>query len=529
MAVTLQASDDPPPAIDEFASHLRLVSQALPDLKSGGVSLGDLNALLFDFIQKFRSSPIHRNDPKFLKMWIIYLDTCEEDFENVAREMDDSDTWPENPLFYELYAVLLEARGQLYDAVEVYRIGNSRCPDRRRLEKARALFIDRMDRIITAASLQKVDDADISRHEGDHVNPWAATTINDLLEKMKPQLTGYNGYYGIKKAYSGKVALSSLRKSWRNKIIELGGTKYQIKGYAGRGGFAQVFKAYINSDPEEVVALKIQSPSFPWEFYMYRQLDFRIEDPQRQAFGFARSMHVFSDYSVLVCDYLSHGTLQDAINVYVVTGKTMEEVLCIYYTVEMLRMLETLHSVGILHGDFKADNLLIRYARGDLSVEEFENRRGSWLDQGLSLVDWGRGIDARLFPKNTEFKGDCRTSGFRCIEMQEKKPWTYQVDIYGFCVVVHMMLHGSYLEVERKTNQDGSFFYEPKSPCKRYWNVDLWRNLFTKLLNTGKVEDEVAVLRSIRQSFEEHLNSNKDLIRKLKDLLAKQKMSLLSA
>lgn len=53
--------------------------------------------------------------------------------------------------------------------------------------------------------------------------------------------------------------------------------------------------------------------------------------------------------------------LKDVINSYVVVGKSMEEVLCMYYTVEMLYMLETLHSVGIIHGDFKPDNLLIQY------------------------------------------------------------------------------------------------------------------------------------------------------------------------
>lgn len=58
--------------------------------------------------------------------------------------------------------------------------------------------------------------------------------------------------------------------------------------------------------------------------------------------------------------------MQDVINSYVVTGKPMEEVLCIYYTIEMLHMLETLHGVGIIHGDFKPDNLLIRYSRWKL-------------------------------------------------------------------------------------------------------------------------------------------------------------------
>ena len=39
-------------------------------------------------------------------------------------------------------------------------------------------------------------------------------------------------------------------------ILE-GGKKYQIKGCAGQGGFAEVFKAFVNSDPEDVVALKV--------------------------------------------------------------------------------------------------------------------------------------------------------------------------------------------------------------------------------------------------------------------------------
>lgn len=44
-------------------------------------------------------------------------------------------------------------------------------------------------------------------------------------------------------------------------------------------------------------------------------------------------------------------------------------------------------------------------------------------------MDWGRGIDLSLFPSTTQFTGDCRTSGFRCTEMKENKPWKFQASL----------------------------------------------------------------------------------------------------
>lgn len=40
--------------------------------------------------------------------------------------------------------------------------------------------------------------------------------------------------------------------------------------------------------------------------------------------------------------------------------------------------------------------------------------------------------------------------------------------MYGLCVVVHMMLHNSYMEIEKKASPDGTFFYQPKSHFKRF-------------------------------------------------------------
>lgn len=39
-----------------------------------------------------------------------------------------------------------------------------------------------------------------------------------------------------------------------------GGKKYEIKGCAGTGGFAQVYKSYLDSNPDDVVALKVKFP-----------------------------------------------------------------------------------------------------------------------------------------------------------------------------------------------------------------------------------------------------------------------------
>jgi len=55
----------------------------------------------------------------------------------------------------------------------------------------------------------------------------------------------------------------------------------------------------------------------------------------------------------------------------------MDEPLIIYYTLEMLKIIESLHKVGIIHGDIKPDNFLIK------------NRAGQ------ELADWGTGTQGR--------------------------------------------------------------------------------------------------------------------------------------
>ncbi|CAL1356907.1 unnamed protein product [Linum trigynum] len=492
-----------------------------------GGNFSELEELVSNCIDNFKDDIKYRDDPRFLQIWLLHLESS-SDFETVFKEMEKRKICIRSSLLYELYACLLEGKEMWQEAYLAYQLGISReAEPLERLKSACSLFLDRMSDRVNASSLEKIDGDESSRSET-CINPWSDSTMDNLLQKIKPLLLKSDGYHLSNKAYSGKVDLSSLRASSKNKTLELGKRKYLIKGYTGQGRFALVFKAHDDSTPDEYVALKIQTPPFPWEFYIYRQLDKRIPDQQRSSFGFAKRMHLYSDYSVLVCDYLSHGTLHDVINSFWVVRKPMEEVLCIYYTIEMLCMLETLHDVGLIHGDFKPDNLLVRCARGELKEDDYKKRDGHWRDQGLCLIDWGRAIDLHLFPSHVEFEGSCRTSGFRCVEMQENKRWKCQADSYNLCGVAHLMLHGSYMEIERKRTSDADHVYMPRLPFRRYWNCKLWERLFKELLNNAPHDDKM-LLRDLRECFEEYLCSDPQLLRKLKDLLTKLKLFLCSA
>ncbi|WJX50938.1 protein kinase, variant 2 [Trifolium repens] len=497
--------------------------------KSLDDSTPNLTKLLSDCIYKFKDNHRYRNDFRFLKIWFLYMDAS-ADFDSVFKQLLDSNVCANDAKLYVYSACFFEAKGRLRDAGTIYKLGISKNAEPIKwLKEAFTLFLSRMSEICNAASSQKAEYKESATLENDGINPWDTSTLNDLLKKINPLIAKFDGYHSSTKAYTGKVALSTLKNASRNKVIDIGRMKYHIKGCAGQGGFAQVYKANVNGDPDDVVALKIQKPAFPWEFYMYRQLDQRISGRERSSYGFAHGIHLYSDCSILVCDYLANGTLQDVINSYVVIGKSMEEVLCIYYTTEMLHMIETLHDVGLIHGDFKPDNLLIRYSRGNLTEEGFLDQSGSWGDQGLCLVDWGRGIDLHLFPNHTIFKGDCRTSGFRCIEMQEDKPWKFQVDAYGLCCVVHTMLHNCYMDIVKKESSDGGSVYLPRLPFKRYWNADLWKTFFTKMLNNYPGHDDKKLLQELKKSFQDYMVSDPQRIKKLKELLAKQRVSLCNA
>lgn len=59
--------------------------------------------------------------------------------------------------------------------------------------------------------------------------------------------------------------------------------------------------------------------------------------------------------------------------------------------------------------------------------------------------------------------------------------------------------------------------------------MDLWKELFTKLLNSKMCEDDTETLRNLRKAMEAYICSDPKLMDKLNELLAKQRVSLCSS
>ncbi|KAL1983026.1 hypothetical protein VTN96DRAFT_573 [Rasamsonia emersonii] len=280
---------------------------------------------------------------------------------------------------------------------------------------------------------------------------------------------------------------------------------------------------------QDLEAIKVETdPPNAWEFYMIRIAHDRLRNsPQHsraaESIVQAHEFHLFKNQSFLVEDYRGQGTLLDLVNIVrteaiTSTGNAeagMDEVLAMFFAVELFRTVEGLHACGILHGDIKPDNCLVRFddkskaslptppseslidledddAMADPSEVHYSPRgRCNWRQRGLTLIDFGRGIDMRAFQPGVQFIAEWEIGEHECNEVREMRPWTYQIDLYGVAVTIHTMLFGKYLESvpdnsrRNSSNGNGAKRYRIRESLKRYWDREIWNDVFDLLLNPG--------------------------------------------
>lgn len=117
------------------------------------------------------------------------------------------------------------------------------------------------------------------------------------------------------------------------------------------------------------------------------------------------------------------------------------------------------------------------------------------------MIDFGCGIDYDWYKGNDAFTYIVKTDNFTCCEMLDKKPWTYQTDLFGIAGTAHVMLFGKYMEVSKRLNE-----WKINTSFPRYFNKTLWDQFFGTLLNVPDCKS-MPNLQELRKLFEEEIHS----------------------
>ncbi|KAI8980173.1 Mad3/BUB1 homology region 1-domain-containing protein [Trametes punicea] len=318
----------------------------------------------------------------------------------------------------------------------------------------------------------------------------------------------------------------------------------------GEGGFGTVFEAIDldlsqkrgdgghsdddddeDEDDEEKnrVALKVVKPRNLWEFHVLRRIHTTLPAHLRRSIITPQALYAYQDESFLVLELCKQGTLLDIVNRAPSAGISqqgacLDELLVMFFSVELLRLVEGLHRAGFIHGDMKIDNCLVRLedVPGPPSAWDSvyqPSGAGGWAHKGIKLIDFGRTIDTRLFPAGQQYVAEWPTDARDCFEAREGRPWTFQTDYYGLAGIVYCLLYGKYIEassvvpVSSAPGADGRVRYKLATPFKRYWQGDLWTRLFDLLLNPTLARPDETLplndaLAALREEMEAWLQAN---------------------
>lgn len=383
-------------------------------------------------------------------------------------------------------------------------------------------------------------------------NPMDGSLRMSIFATIIPQISAYEGCqmqvaqsYG-KKFEAVEKYIRALHKKGGEatqhlEVILDFVSRYSIKKKLGEGAFAPVFlveniSGHSGSPRSKLEAIKIEKPGSAWEFYIMRQIHRRLGISRAsQSVAMAHEYYEFSDCSFLILDYKEQGTILDLVNMSRSDAGGVDEILAIFLTIELLRTVEAMHAKELMHGDLKPDNCLLRLNPvNDNAWSSSYQRNGDheWQNKGITLIDFGRGIDMKHFQPDVQFIADWNTDEQDCIEMREARPWTYQIDYHGLACIIHSLLFGKYIEtVSIGGLGAGKKRYGLKNSFKRYWKQDIWEPLFDLLLNPlshGRFP-LTDLLKTCRERLEDHLEEHGNSGIGLKGMIRKVEIDLANA
>lgn len=205
-----------------------------------------------------------------------------------------------------------------------------------------------------------------------------------------------------------------------------------------------------------------------WEFYITSTLKERLSlEKISSHFSLPFSLYFHQNGSFLVSNFYVE-TLQTIIDLYWKTQTNMDEHLVLFYALQLMKIVKTLHSAEIIHCNIQPKNLILTYP--SMNEEEWNTDSFDFQDwafsQKLLLRGFEKSIDFHIFPKGTTFEWSGYNDKIPYAETKlGKNPFTLQPDYFGICSTVYYLLFG--------TTMHPTFDFNLQK-----WNIDCTLNRF---------------------------------------------------
>ncbi|XP_055854184.1 uncharacterized protein LOC129917952 [Episyrphus balteatus] len=337
-------------------------------------------------------------------------------------------------------------------------------------------------------------DMDQTQHVID--NFCVARDVNPFNKKLKDAFLGQVDIISFIENLPTCKLVGKIKSLKKDNSVELNDKVFHIIKLIGEGTFGSVYSAK-ESESGQIFALKQERPANLWEYYICLELESRLHTTEMMS-GFMKIDYglIGNNASILFSKFARYGSLISVCNkIKKETLKNVDEYVVMHMTSQLLLIMDHLHASNIIHADIKPDNFIL------MEKLVFGRKQPT-----LQLIDFGNSIDMSLFPKGQIFTYSHDNESFKCVEMCEKRPWTYQLDLFGLAGVIHVLLFGKYMELAKKPTG-----WTHRTHVPRYLNKTLWDVIFHSLLNIPDCQT-MPNLQHLRAQLEEELAENDKLV-----------------
>ncbi|CAM0142731.1 unnamed protein product [Umbelopsis sp. WA50703] len=290
-----------------------------------------------------------------------------------------------------------------------------------------------------------------------------------------------------------KFRLTHSSSKFQKFMLSLSPYSLSVTAFIAQGGNAKVFLA--TNLQGAVYGMKIESPPSAYEYCIIKRVHSVLGPAASLYVVQPASFHQYKDAGCLMMEYCSQGTLLNAVNVVhnAILEKTsptgLDEGLSMFFTIRLLQAVIALHQNGFVHGDLKADNVMVSFRTANedgtigYSIPIYGGMDDAfWAMKQIKLIDFGKAIDTNLFSKGQTFvkcwKSNKNDDAPQVHANKEWDPWV--LDYWGMAKTVHCLLFGQHMQITRV-----GMHYRICQRLKRWWDQNVWVKFFHILLNPG--------------------------------------------